>query len=84
MKKLLLPINIAAIAILAVACSGNKADTTTNDSLQTDTPFVNHIDSNSANDKVELNTDNAVVNTNKEQGEAKKMGETDTKGSTEK
>ncbi|MGE0635230.1 MAG: hypothetical protein AB7G44_01410 [Bacteroidia bacterium] len=84
MKKFLLPISIVAVAVFAVACNGNKADTSTNNSLQIDTPLVNHIDSNPANDKVQLNSDNAVVNTNKEQGETTKMGETNTKGSAEK
>lgn len=84
MKKLLLPISIVAVAFLAVSCTGNKADTNANESLKTDTPFVNHIDSNPANDKVQLNSDSAVINTTKEQGEAQKTGETNTKGSTEK
>lgn len=84
MKKLLLPISIVAVTILAVSCNGKKADANASDSLQTDTPFVNHVDANSANDKVQLNTDSAVVNTNKEQGEVQKMGETNTNGSTEK
>ena len=84
MKKLLLPISIVAVAFLAASCTGNKADTNANDSLQTDTPFVNHIDSNPANDKVQLNRDSAVVNTGHKDGNAGTANETNTKGSTGK
>jgi hypothetical protein len=84
MKKLLLLINIAAFAVFAAACSGNKADTNTTDSLKTDTPFVNHIDSNPANDRVQLPKDSAIINTDHKQAEAQNTGETNTKGSTEK
>lgn len=84
MKRSLLPISIV-FAALAASCNGNKAETSQGDSLQVDTPaFVNHADDNPANDKVQLNSDSAVVNTEKEQGAVSKMGEATTKGSTEK